>query len=164
MKPKVYIETSIISYLTANPSRDVIVNANQILAREWWEDHRHEFNLYVLELVTDEAGKGNAEMAKKRLELIKDVAFLENNNDAKNLAKEILARNILPVKATLDVFHIAITAVHNIDFLLTLNCKHIANAFIYRRVEEVCRSFDFQPPIVCTPQEILGKENKIDEG
>ncbi len=69
-----------------------------------------------------------------------------------------------PLKATLDVFHIAITTVHGIDFLLTLNCKHIANAFIYRRIREVCRDFGFEPPIVCTPQEILGKENKIDEG
>lgn len=163
MKLKVYIETSIVSYITARPSRDVVISANQILAQEWWEDYRHEFDLYISELVTDESSKGNAEMAKKRLDLVKNVPFLENNDKVKNLAKEILARNILPVKATLDVFHIAITAVHNIDFLLTLNCKHIANAFIYRRVEEVCRSFGFEPPIVCTPQEILGKENKIDE-
>lgn len=102
-------------------------------------------------------------MAKKRLDLVKDIPFLEDNIKVKNLAEEILERNILPIKATLDVFHIAITAVHNIDFLLTLNCKHIANAFIYRRIEEVCRSFGYEPPIVCTPQEILGKENKIDE-
>ena len=98
------------------------------------------------------------------MDLVKDVPLLENNSKVKNLAGEILRRNILPVKATLDVFHISISAVHNINFLLTLNCKHIANAFIYRRVEEVCRNFSYEPPIVCTPQEILGKENKIDEG
>lgn len=164
MKPKVYIETSIFGYLTARPSRDVVVNANQILAQEWWDDYRHEFDLFISDIVIDEAEKGDKLMAKKRLDLIKDIPLLVNNDKVKNLVGEILRRNILPVKATLDVFHIAITTVHEINFLLTLNCKHIANAFIYRRVEEVCRSLDFEPPIVCTPQEILGKENKIDEG
>lgn len=77
------------------------------------------------------------------------------------MAKEILSQNILPPKAALDVFHIAATAVHGLDFLLTLNCKHIANAFIFRRIERICLQFSFEPPIVCTPQELLEKENKI---
>ena len=103
-------------------------------------------------------------MAQKRLDLIKNIVPLQNNDSAKNLAREIINRKILPPKAILDVFHIAITAVHEIDFLLTLNCKHIANAFIYRHIEKVCRDFGFEPPLVCTPLEILGKENKLDEG
>ncbi len=81
----------------------------------------------------------------------------------KDLAKEILRQNILPSKATLDVFHIAVTIVHELDFLLTLNCKHIANAFIFRRIEKICSEFGYKTPIVCTPQEILEKENKIDD-
>lgn len=132
--------------------------------QEWWEDRRHRFELYISEIVIDEAGKGDRQMAQKRLDLIKDIMPLQNNEDAKILAKEILNRNILPPKAALDVFHIAITAVHEIDFLLTLNCRHIANAFIYRRIEKVCRDFGFEPPLVCTPMEILGKENELDEG
>lgn len=102
-------------------------------------------------------------MAEKRLELIRSIPFLDFADEAKDLAKEILKQQILPQKAAYDVFHIAIATVHEVDFLLTLNCKHIANAFILRRVEKVCRDFGYEPPIVCTPQEILEKENEIDE-
>ncbi len=162
MKPKLYVETSIVSYLTSRPSRDVVINANQQLAQEWWEN-RHKFDLFVSELVIDEVSIGNASMAQKRLDLIRDVPLIDLNDEAKDLAKEILRQNILPPKAALDVFHIAVTVVHEIDFLLTLNCKHIANAFIFRRIEKICSAFGYETPVVCTPQEILGKENEIDD-
>jgi predicted nucleic acid-binding protein len=160
MKPKLYVETSIVSYLTARASRDVVINANQQLAQEWWEN-RHKFDLFISELVINEAGKGDLQMAEKRLDLIRDVPLIDFNDEAKDLAKEILRQNVLPPKAALDVFHIAATAVHEIDFLLTLNCKHIANAFIFRRIEKICVKFGYEPSIVCTPQEILEKENEI---
>lgn len=164
MKPKVYLETSIISYLTARPSSNVITIANQQLTQEWWDEHRSEFDLYVSEIAFNESGEGDLQMAQRRLDLIADIPLLQNNGAVKNLAGEILKQKILPVKATLDVFHIALAAVHEMDFLLTLNCKHIANAFIYKQVGKICRNSGFEPPVVCTPQEILGKENKIDEG
>ncbi len=164
MKPKVYIETSIVSYLMARPSRDVVVNANQILVQEWWEDYRQEFDLYVSKLVFDEAGRGDKLMAEKRLDLIRDIPFLDINEDVILLAEEITKAKILPTKAAADVSHIAVSSVHEVDFLLTLNCRHIANAFIFRRIEKICREFNYEPPIVCTPQEIMRKENKIDEG
>lgn len=164
MKQRIYIETSIISYLTSNPSRDVVISANQILVKEWWEEHRNKFDLYISEIVYDESEKGDEKMAKKRLKLIEDLPFLDFEARAKDLAKEILKQDILPQKAAYDVFHISIATIHEVDFLLTLNCKHIANAFILRRVEKVCRDFGYEPPIVCTPQEILEKENEIDEG
>ncbi|MBC7798146.1 MAG: type II toxin-antitoxin system VapC family toxin [Pyrinomonadaceae bacterium] len=162
MKLKLYVETSIVSYLTARPSRDVVINANQQLAQEWWES-RHNFDLFVSELVIDEVGKGEMLMAQKRLDLISDIPLIDFNNEAKDLAKEILRQNVLPPKAALDVFHIAVTVVHEIDFLLTLNCKHIANAFIFRRIEKICSKFGYETPIVCTPQEILERENEIDD-
>lgn len=162
MKPKLYVETSIVSYLTARPNRDVVVTANQQLAQEWWES-RHNFDLFVSELVIDEVSKGELLMAQKRLDLIQGIPLIDFNDQAKDLAKEILRQNVLPPKATLDVFHIAITVVHEIDFLLTLNCKHIANAFIFRRIEKICSKFGYETPIVCTPQEILEKENEIND-
>ena len=162
MKPKLYVETSIVSYITSRPSRDVVINANQQLAQEWWES-RHNFDLFVSELVIDEVSKGEMLMANKRLDLISGILLIDFNDEAKDLAKEILRQNVLPLKATLDVFHIAVTVVHEIDFLLTLNCKHIANAFIFRRIEKICSKFGYETPIVCTPQEILEKENEIDD-
>lgn len=164
MKPKVYIETSIISYLTANRSRDVLINANQILAQEWQDNHRRQFDLYISKLVVDEAGQGDEFMAEKRLDLIESIPFLDINEDVILLAEAIIKAKILPVKAVADISHIAVASVHEVDFLLTLNCRHIANAFIFRRIEKICREFNYEPPIVCTPQEILGKENRIDEG
>ena len=162
MKPKLYVETSIVSYLTARPSRDVVINANQQLAQEWWEKRQY-FDLFVSQIVIDEVSQGDASFAKKRLDLIQDFPLIEFNDESKDLAKEILRQNVLPPKAALDVFHIALTTVHQLDFLLTLNCKHIANAFIFRRIEKICRQFGYEPPIVCTPQEILQKENEIDD-
>jgi len=162
MKPKLYVETSIVSYLTARPSRDVVINANQQLAQEWWEK-RQNFDLFVSQIVIDEVSQGDASFAKKRLDLIQDFPLIEFNDESKDLAKKILRQNVLPPKAALDVFHIAVTTVHKLDFLLTLNCKHIANAFIFRRIEKICRQFGYEPPIVCTPQEILQKENEIDD-
>lgn len=162
MKPKLYIETSIISYLTSRPSRDVVINANQQLALEWWET-RENFDLFVSQIVVDEVSKGDAAFAQKRLDLIQDIPLIDFNDEAKNLAKEILNQNVLPPKASLDVFHIAVTAIHEIDFLLTLNCKHIANAFVIKRIEKICAEFGYESPIVCTPQEILQKENEIND-
>ncbi len=162
MKPKLYVETSIVSYLAARPSRDVVINANQQLAQEWWES-RQDFELFVSQMVIDEVNKGDAAFAQKRLDLIQDIPLIDFNDDARDLAKEILRQNVLPPKASVDVFHIAATAVHGLDFLLTLNCKHIANVFIFKRVEKICRQSGFEPPIVCTPQEILEKENEIND-
>lgn len=142
----------------------MIISANQLLAQEWWENHRHKFDLFISKLVFDEVSRGDETMAKKRLALIEDIPFLDINEDVILLAEEITRAKILPPKAAADISHIAVSSVHEVDFLLTLNCKHIANAFIFRRVEKICREFSYEPPIVCTPQEILGKENKIDEG
>ena len=161
MKPKVYIETSIVSYLTANPSRDVLVSANQLLAVEWWHGPRLKFDTYVSDIVIDEAGRGDSSMARKMLEAIANIPVLEINEKVILLAERILGDNILPAKASPDVSHIAISSVHEVDFLLTLNCRHIANAFIYRRIRKVCEKFGYRSPIICTLQEILEKENEL---
>jgi len=110
------------------------------------------------------SGGGDAVIAAKRADLTDGLPLLDINDDVIALAEEIMSRNVLPAKAAADISHIAVAAVHQVDFLLTLNCKHIANAFIYRRIEQICRTSGYEPPLVCTPQEILGKENEIDEG
>lgn len=164
MKPSVYLETSIISYLTSQPSKDLVTSANQLVAHEWWNRKRNGFDLYISELVLEEAGRGDVVMARRRLELVADIPLLDVNEDVIVLAEEILRNNILPAKAAADISHIAIAAVHEVDFLLTLHCKHIANAFIYRRIERICRCFGVVAPIFCTPQEMVGKEDGLDEG
>ncbi len=103
-------------------------------------------------------------MAQKRLELVARIPLLAITEDVILLAEKIVKERVLPPKAAADISHIAIASIHQVDFLLTLNCKHIANAFIYRRIEQICRDFGLKAPVVCTPQEILGKKDEFYEG
>jgi hypothetical protein len=157
MKLKVYIETSVISYLTARPSRDLITAAHQQLTTDWWEDRRTDFDLYVSQLVVREASAGDENAASRRLEIIESIPLLELNAEALALARALLEEGPLPAKASEDALHIAIATVHGMDFLLTWNCKHIANAEMRNLIEEVCRSKGYEPTITCTPEELLGE-------
>ena len=157
MKQKVYIETSVISYLTARPSRDLITAAHQQLTLDWWEDRRADFDLYVSQLVMREASAGDEEAAKRRLTVIEEIPLLELNEEAVALARSLIEEGPLPEKASEDALHIAVATVHGMDFLLTWNCKHIANAQMRNLITEVCRSQGYEPPITCTPEELLGE-------
>ena len=157
MKPRVYLETTIVSYLTARPSRDLIMAAHQELTREWWENRRDDFALFISQLVIQEASAGDAEAARKRLEALAPLPLLVANPAALALARSLTLKGPLPKKAGADTFHIALAATHGLDYLLTWNCKHIANAQMYAAVAARCRAAGFEPPIICTPEELLGR-------
>lgn len=159
MKPKVYIETSIVSYLTARPSTDVLVLANQLLTAEWWNSHRSGFDLYVSEPVLNEIEKGDSQMARLRIKAVDGIKVLQLTDDAKELANEIFNQKILPIRASVDILHISIASIYSMDFLLSLNCKHIANAVVYKRISTICLSQGYEPPMVCTIQQMLEREN-----
>lgn len=155
MKPKVYIETSIPSYLTARPSNDIRVVANQNITIEWWETRRFSFELFISEFVIAEASLGNPESAKKRLEAIAALSELSTTNEVRVLAKALISEGPIPTKAEVDAFHIAVAAVNGIEYLLTWNCTHIANAIMRPKIEEICRQQGVEPSIICTPQELM---------
>lgn len=155
MKPKVYLETSIISYLAARPSRDIIIAAHQELTNEWWENRRKRFELFVSQLVIQEAKAGDKNAAQKRLDILEPIPLLELNDKVISLAR-ILMNEAIPQKAVEDALHIAVAAIHGMDYLLTWNCKHIANAEKEHAIAAVCRSSNFEPPIICTPEELMG--------
>jgi predicted nucleic acid-binding protein len=152
---KAYIETSVIGYLCSRPTRDELTNAHQKLTREWWERRRSLFELYVSELVVDEVARGNAAEARVRLSVVGALPILKVSDQAKQLAAAILRSAALPAKAGADATHIAIATVNAMDFLLTWNCTHIANGIILRRVTALCRNMGYDPPIVCTPEELM---------
>jgi len=156
MNPKVYIETTVVSYLTARPSRDLIIAAHQQLTQEWWENRRANFDLYASQLVIQESGAGDAVMAQKRLEMLNEIPLLDVNQDAVSLARALVEKGPIPEKAAVDGLHIAVATVHGMDYLLTWNCKHIANAEMQTAVAKVCREAGYEPPIICTPEELLG--------
>ncbi len=155
MKPKIYIETSIPSYLTAHLSNDLRVAANQSVTIEWWETRRPDFDLFISEFVTTEASLGNTEAANKRLEIIEDIPSLSVNDEVRKLAEALITEGPIPPNAEIDAFHRAVSAVNGIEYLLTWNCTHIANAIMRPKIEEVCRQQGFEPPIICTPQELM---------
>jgi len=156
LKPKVYIETSIPSYLTARNTNDIRATANQNTTIEWWETKRLEFGLYISEFVIAEASRGHPEAATRRMNAIRDIPELEATLEVKQLGDKLIAEGALPKRAEMDAYHIAIAAVHGMDYLLTWNCTHIANAVMRPRIEGICRKYDFEPPIICTPQELMG--------
>ncbi len=157
VKPRVYLETTIPSYLTSWPSRDLIIAAHQQITRDWWETRRHAFELYISQLVLDEASAGDPAAARERLKAIEKLPLLEITPQAGDLASDILASRIIPRKAATDAAHIAIAAVHGVDFLITWNCVHIANAAIIRRLVSICRKHACECPVICTPEELFGE-------
>jgi hypothetical protein len=128
MKKKVYLETTIVSYLASSPSRDLVVAAHQEITREWWEEQRRSFDVYISQVVLDESGDGDREAAKRRLDLIGAIPVLVATEDVAALAEKLIAEGPIPQEAADDALHIAFAAVHGMDFLLTWNCKHLANA------------------------------------
>lgn len=155
LKPTVYIETSVISYLTARASSDIRVAAHQHITLDWWENRRENFALYVSELVIVEAARGNEQAALMRLAAIQEATELSVTEDAKKLGESLINHSALPAKAEIDAFHVAVAAVNGINYLLTWNCKHIANAIMRPKIESICRKMGFEPPIICTPSELL---------
>lgn len=129
--------------------------ANQEATRNWWETRQPLFDLFISQVVLDEAAGGDAQAAERRLAMLTDLPRLDVSNEAEALAKRLLTRSALPHKAATDALHIAVAALHGMDYLLTWNCKHIANAAMRPKIEAGCRAAGYEPPIICTPLELM---------
>jgi len=156
-RPSVYVETSVISYLTGRPSRDLIVAAHQQITREWWE-RRERFGLFVSEAVHFEARRGDPDAAARRLEVLAGLAMLPATQEAAALVERLVREHAMAPAAAFDAAHVALATVHRMDYLVTWNCTHIANAAIRRGIERTCLAAGFAPPVLCTPDELLGEE------
>ncbi len=154
MKSRVYIETTIVSYLTAWRSPQLVMAAHQEATRQWWDDERRHFDLFVSEAVLEEASAGDPEAAQKWLAAIQGIPEVRITDDVRNLAKALLKHGQLPSKASLDALHIATATMNGMDFLLTWNCRHIANATLQKSMRKVCESSGLILPILCTPLEL----------
>ncbi len=155
MKRKVYIETTVISYLTARPSRDLIVAAHQQITKDWWENLRNEFDLFVSQAVVREAAGGDQEAAARRLGALDSIMSLDITQEAEEVAGRLLSTGLVPARAAEDALHIALATIHGMDFLLTWNCKHIANAVIRERVDGLLLASGYRAPVICTPEELM---------
>lgn len=162
-KPSVYVETSIISYLTARPSRDLIIAAMQTMTREWWRNAPERFLLVASELVLTEAAEGDTDAARSRLTVLEVVTRLDATEDAESLTQRLLELGAFPSEAAVDAAHFAIAATNRVDYLLTWNLRHIANAAVRSRIERACRKADYEPPVICTPNELMEEYSYGDE-
>ncbi len=149
-----YIETTIVGHLAGKFVADPVVALRQQLTREWWLSHSPQYQVFISQLVLDEYGAGDAVAAQERLEIVKDHSLLDGTTDTDLLAAALIAANAIPVSEPRDAFHIAIAATNGVKYLLTWNFKHIANATLRKRIEGVCRDSGFEPPTICTPNEL----------
>lgn len=156
MKPTVYLETSILGYVASRPSRDLVTAANQQITRDWWENHRSRFDLFISQAVVQECSKGDPIAAQERLDLLKGISHLQLTKPVQKLAKALVRRVSLPAKARIDALHIAVSAVHRAEYLLTWNCTHIANMELRDRIVKACEVAGFAAPKICTPPELMG--------
>jgi len=158
----IYVETSVVSYLTASDSSQIVALSRQMLTKRWWDTGRLDHELFSSQFVVDEAAQGSVERAKKRLAVLSKIQLLDTSPAVFDLAEDLLARSILPPKAEMDALHISTAAIHSIEYLLTWNCKHIANAHslpaVYRRIEEQ----GFAVPLICTIEEMIGEYEPFD--
>ncbi len=128
MKSKVYVETSVISYLTSRPNRDLIIAGNQQVTQEWWQQRRLEFELYISQLVVQEARFGDEKAATDRLQILREIPLLQLTEEGDRLAERLVNKGAVPKNVVEDALHIAIATSHGMEYLLIWNFKHIANA------------------------------------
>ena len=161
--PTVYIETSIVSYLRQRPSSQVVMAARQLLTHKWWNGERGNYELVTSQFVLDEASAGDPILAAERLQSLEGIPLLPRDSQIGVIAQEIMSRAILPPKAAADASHIAMVAHHGIDYLLTWNCKHIANAKILPRIHEVLTDLGCSIPMICTPEEMVDDDTEDED-
>ena len=156
MKKTIYIETTIVSYLTARPSDNLLAAACQKITIDWWNTQRDRFELYASEIVLEEAAKGDSQAAQRRLKELEGISLLSITDSAVALSEKFLDEGPLPQKALGDALHIAVAAVHAVDYLLTWNCRHIDNAETKPIIRSICVLEGYNCPEICTPQELMG--------
>jgi len=161
MKSTVYLETTVIGYLAMRVSSVLRIAANQQTTRDWWDNQRARFDVFVSRFVVQECSQGDPVAAQERLVYLEGIPLLQVPDEADSLAESLLAGVPLPESAATDALHIAVAAVNGIEYLLTWNCKHIANPCLRPRIERVCRDIGYEAPVICTPQELLEIDDAI---
>jgi len=157
---RIYVESTIPSYVVARPARDLLQAARQQLTRDWWDERRANHELFTSQVVLDEIAFGEKAMAQLRLELMKAMPILPVTDDVKGFARKVQTSGLLPATADRDATHIALASAYELDILLTWNCRHIANATIQTRLRRLADAAGFTLPVICTPEELLENDNE----
>ena len=159
MNKSVCSESSVISYLTARPSRDLVIAAYQAVTAEWWDDYRLRYDVYVSPLVVQEISAGDSSAAEERLRVVVDIPSVAIAAEAESLASALLASNAVPANSARDALHIAIAATQGIDYVITWNFKHINNASTRTMVVNVVSNSGLVCRVLCSPEELMGEDD-----
>jgi len=154
----VYIETTVIGHLAGRLRSNAAIATRQQLTRGWWAEAQSQFRFLISQIVLDECAAGDPVAASERLAIADSLPLLDITEVIRELADELMARGAIPPSEPRDSLHVAISAVYGVNYLATWNFKHIANATMRGRIESVCRDAGFEPPIICTPEEMAGSE------
>lgn len=161
-RPALYLETTIPSYLVARPSNDIITLGHRQITREWWNSRIQDYEVFVSEVVFDEISRGDAEAAKRRLELIGRFSTLRVTDGAAQLAHKYLSQLPLPRSALADALHLALASIHGMEYLVTWNCRHIAKGSVIRLLPSINAEYGLSAPAICTPEELLYEDETVD--
>ena len=134
----IYLESSVVCYLAARPSRDLVVAGNQQVTRDWWETRRGECDLFASDVVVAECAAGDPTAASEREVFLTDLPVLATMEEAEALAAALLSAMALPQRAALDALHRGLAAVNGVDILLAWNYAHIANPFMQPQINAAC--------------------------
>lgn len=154
MKISVYVESSVISYLTARPSRDVVKAARQAITEDWWKKEMKRFDVFISALVEEEISSGDISAARQRLDAVKDAPSADVSSEAMNIAQALIASGAVPESSKEDPLHIGIATANGIEYLLTWNFKHINNAEKKKNIIKVVEALGYQCPSLCSPEEL----------
>lgn len=155
----IYIETSVISYFVADLSDNITVSAHQLATKRMW-NYLPSYDVYISDTVIEEASRGNAEQAEKRMLAMSDFTVLPIDDDVKALAKLFLLKQVIPESCPEDALHIAIAVTNNIEFIVTWNFKHINNPFVYKRIEKIIQDAGYNSLVICSPEEFIGERDE----
>ena len=157
-KPKVYLESSVISFYANRRSKDLVVAAYQEISVDWWENELHKYQPYVSQFVVEEISRGDSRAAQNRMDAIKTFPLLELPEEVFDLAQRYLKEIQIPRKAQLDAFHISAAVVNGMGYILSWNFHHIANVFVKQKIQRINESLVVETPIICTPEELIENE------
>lgn len=156
-KQTVYLETTVIGHLTGRMHSDPVIAGRQTVTREWWNTAAQHYRLLASQLVIDECSAGDAEAAAERLAAIQGIDLIQNSTQTESRASLLIQRGAVPTSEPRDALHISLAAVNGVEYLLTWNFKHIANATTRDLIEQTCVAAGYEPPLICTPDELAGE-------
>jgi len=160
MKPKVYIETSIPSYYYEIRDDPESVT-KRLWTREWWQQERQNYELITAPPVMDELGRGDYPTKSETVKLLENIPLLKVNEEVIDIAQVYIAHHLMPKDSYGDALHLALASYYHCQFLLTWNCRNLANANKFEHIRHINTMLGLSVPVLTTPFQLMYEETKL---